>query len=93
MMSTIETRAAHILETQQINVAKDQPATVSYPTAISVRTSFIPVANIPGVNVPVRRPRKNAPSISNSEIDLQAELDAWDAASDEALRKFDTPQE
>jgi hypothetical protein len=94
MSAIVETRAAHVLEARQINATKDQPVTISYPTAISVRVSFTQVSNIPGVIVPVRRPRKNAPSLSpNDGIELQAELDAWDEASDEALRKYDAPQE
>ena len=51
--------------------------------AKSMILPFDLVAQVVDLTVPLRRPKKTAPS--PLEAQLQAELDAWDAASDEAL--------
>lgn len=51
--------------------------------ASSVSLPFDLVAQMVDLTVPLRRPKKNAPSLLDAQ--LKAELDAWDAASDEAL--------
>lgn len=79
-MSTIaEKRVGHMIPTKTVVASENKPA-----TAISVRLPFAEVSKHADMSVPLRRPRKVSPSIGDHE--LKDELDAWDAASDEALR-------
>lgn len=54
--------------------------------AKSVSLPFDVVAQMVDLTVPLRRPKKTSPSLLDAQ--LKAELDAWDAASDEALEDF-----
>ena len=55
--------------------------------ATSVNLPFEAVAKVVDLSVPLRRPKKCAPSREGPE--MQEELAAWDAASDEAFQVFE----
>ena len=79
-IAAAETRAAHFVESKEVKQAAG-----SYPVAISIRTTYEQVASVSGVDVALRRPRKKAPV--PDEDSLRCELEAWDAATDEAFRE------
>ena len=80
MSSVAEKRASHVIEPREVNAEKTNN---QLPVVLSMRAGFEQLANMADVSVPLRRPRKKSPSDDKA---LQLELDAWDAASDEAYR-------
>lgn len=85
-MSTIidaETRAAEKVKTIIVSPEPNKNTVV----AISFRATFAQIAKIADLSIPLRRPRKVSPS-TNDDL-LRDELEAWDAASDEAHQSFE----
>jgi hypothetical protein len=89
MSNKAETRAAHVVQPRGVE-ATNQTG-LSYPVGVTIRATFAQVASMSGMSVPLRRPLKRTPS--SAETELQAELDAWDAGSDEAFGRVDEGSE
>jgi hypothetical protein len=63
-----------------------EPIVVNPNTAVSLRVSWKQVSELVDLGVPLRRPKRTTPSPLPP---LKQELDAWEAASDEAWESID----
>lgn len=74
--------------TAQTRPGESLPAVVEKNRAVSLVVPFERVRHLLVRYPPPRRPNRNRP-IQQADAALQQELDAWEAASDETLERFD----